>query len=72
MDALINGGQMQLVDGGHHRRCYTYIDDAIDAIYQIVMNPNGVCDRQIFNVGSPQNEISIKDLAALMSDILRQ
>ena len=72
MDALINGGFMKLVDGGRHQRCYTYIDDAIDAIYTIVLNPSDVCNRQIFNIGSPQNETSIKDLAVLMKDIYEQ
>ena len=69
MDSLINGGHMKLVDGGKHRRCYTYIDDAVDAIYRIVMNSNGVCDRQIFNIGSPHNETTIRDLAILMRDL---
>lgn len=69
MDALLNGSPMKLVDGGSSRRCYTYIDDAIDAIYQIVLNPHGVCDKQIFNIGSPENEISIRGLAELMKDI---
>jgi nucleoside-diphosphate-sugar epimerase len=69
MDALINGTKMQLVDGGNHRRCYTYIDDAIDCIYRIVENPKGCCDQQIFNIGSPQNEVSIRQLAELMRKI---
>lgn len=69
MDALLNGTPMKLVDGGHHRRCYTYIDDAIEAIYRIVINRDGVCDQQIFNIGSPQNEISIRDLAVMMRQI---
>ena len=69
MDALINGTQMKLVDGGNHRRCYTYIDDAVECTYRIVENPKGVCDQQIFNIGSPQNEISISQLARLMCKI---
>ncbi|GJM04926.1 MAG: hypothetical protein DHS20C09_09170 [marine bacterium B5-7] len=69
MDALMTGGKMQLVDGGYNRRCYTYIDDAIDAIYAIVMNQNDVCNQQIFNIGSPHNEISIRDMAVTMRDI---
>ena len=60
---------MKLVDGGHHRRCYTYVEDAIDCIYKIVLNPNGVCDKQIFNIGTPGNEISIQGLAYLMKDL---
>jgi nucleoside-diphosphate-sugar epimerase len=69
MDALINGTVMQLVDGGSQRRCYTYIDDAIDCTYRIVENPGGVCDRQIFNIGSPYNEVSIRQLAETMLEI---
>ena len=69
MDALLNGTQMKLVDGGTHRRCYTYIDDAVECAYRIVENPGGVCDRQIFNIGSPDNEISIRQMAEMMLDI---
>ena len=38
---------------------------------RIVENPGRVCDRQIFNIGAPQNEISIRDLAQLMREIYR-
>ncbi|PWB45819.1 MAG: bifunctional UDP-4-keto-pentose/UDP-xylose synthase [Candidatus Methylomirabilota bacterium] len=69
MSALLESSPMKLVNGGHHKRCYTYIDDAIDCITRILENPGGVCDRQIFNVGSPANEISIRDLAYRMRDI---
>ncbi len=69
MTALLEGTQMKLVNGGRHRRCYTYIDDAVDCIERIVANPGGVCDRQIFNVGSPQNELSIRELAERMRDL---
>ena len=69
MEALLNGGEMKLVDGGQQRRCYTYIDDAIDCIQLIVENKGGVCDRQIFNVGSAENEVSIRGMAELMRDI---
>jgi UDP-apiose/xylose synthase len=69
MDALIHGTPMQLVDGGTARRCYTYIDDAVECMYRVVENPGGVCDRQIFNVGSPYNELSIRELAETMREI---
>jgi len=69
MDALIHGTQMKLVDGGDQRRCYTYIDDAVECIYRIVQNPGGNCIRQIFNIGSPQNEVSIRQLAETMREI---
>jgi UDP-apiose/xylose synthase len=69
MNALLYGTPMQLVDGGTNYRAYTYIDDAVDCIVRILENPNGVCDRQIFNIGSPDNELTIKQLAELMIDI---
>lgn len=72
MDALLNGTRMQLVNGGSQRRCYTYIQDAIDCIYRIVENPRGVCDQQIFNIGSPHNEVSIRVMAEMMREIYAQ
>jgi UDP-apiose/xylose synthase len=69
MDALLNGTQMKLVNGGVNRRCYTYIDDAVECSWRIVENPGGVCDRQIFNIGSPSNEVSIRQMAELMREI---
>jgi nucleoside-diphosphate-sugar epimerase len=69
MDALLHGTPMKLVDGGKNRRTYTYIDDAIDCVVRIIDNPRGVCDGEIFNIGTPANEISICDLAQLMREI---
>lgn len=72
MEALLIGTEMKLVNGGDHRRCYTYIDDAIECTNRIVENPGNVCDRQIFNVGSPYNEVSIRELAELMRSIYHE
>lgn len=69
IDALLTGTPMKLVNGGVNRRCYTYIDDATECSYRIVENPGGVCDRQIFNIGSPQNEVSIRQMAETMREI---
>lgn len=69
MEALLTGGKMKLVSGGNSRRCYTYIDDAVECIYRIVENADGVCDGEVFNVGSPGNETTIRQLAELMRDI---
>jgi UDP-apiose/xylose synthase len=69
MEALLRGTEMKLVNGGTSRRCYTYIDDAIDCIYRIVENPGSVCSRQIFNVGTDRNEVTIRELAEVMREI---
>lgn len=71
MEALQRGEPMQLVGGGSNQRCYTYIDDAIDCIARIVENEGGVCDRQIFNVGSAHNETTIRAMAEQMREIYR-
>lgn len=69
MEALLEGTPMKLVDGGGQRRCYTYIKDAVDCVARIVENPGGGCDREIFNIGSPDNEVSIRRLAELMREL---
>ena len=69
MEALLEGTPMRLVDGGNQRRCYTFIRDAVECVSRIVENPAGPCDRQIFNIGSPDNEVSIRELAVLMREL---
>lgn len=69
MDALLNRQPLKLVDGGFHRRCYTYIADAVECLWRIIENRDSNCHRQIFNIGSPGNEVSIRELAERMSAI---
>lgn len=69
MNALLYGTPMKLVDGGKNFRAYTYIDDAVDCIVRILENEGGNADRQIFNIGSPENEITIKQMAEMMREI---
>jgi len=69
MNGLLYGTPMKLVNGGTNMRGYTYISDAIDAIVRIVRNPLGNCDQQILNVGNPDNELTIKELAEMMCDM---
>jgi len=61
-----------LIDGGAQKRCFLYIDDAIDAMIRIIENNNGCADNQIFNIGHPGNEASIAELADMMLDIMRE
>ena len=60
---------ISLVDGGHQKRCFTYVDDGIDALMKILENKNNDCQNQIINIGNPQNEVSIKELAHLLKKI---
>jgi len=63
ISSLIHGLPIQLVDGGTQRRCFTSIDDGIDCLIKILKNEENRCDGQIFNIGNPKNELTIKELA---------
>jgi len=54
---------IKLVDGGSQKRSFTYIDDAIACLLIILENEGGRASRRIFNIGNPNNCISIRDLA---------
>lgn len=66
MNALLYGTPMKLVDGGRNYRAYTHIDDAVEGIVRIIDNPGNTCDREIFNLGTPENETTIRGLAERM------
>ena len=61
---LVKGEPIRLVNGGRQKRAFTYLDDGIDCLMKIIENKKRVCDGQIFNIGNPDNEISIRALAA--------
>ncbi len=67
MSALITGGPIHLVDGGEQRRSFTHIDDASAAFTTLLESPEAI--NQIYNIGNPTTDISIKELASYMSDI---
>jgi len=70
MSALLTGGPMYLVDGGEQRRTFTHIEDANKAFSVLVSNPAAI--NQIYNIGNPTTDISIGELAALMTDIYEE
>ncbi|GAB6267872.1 MAG: hypothetical protein STSR0002_06120 [Smithella sp.] len=63
---------INLVDGGTQKRCFTYVDDGIDALMKILENKNDVCKNQIINIGNPQNECSVKELAQILKKLFKQ
>ncbi len=63
---------IKLVDGGRQRRSFTYIDDGIDCLMRILEDETGKTDGRIFNIGNPDNDASIRDLAKLMISILAE
>ena len=63
---ILHANDIQLVDGGSQRRCFTYIDDGIDALIEIIKRRHGQANRRIFNLGNPNNDLSIRELAELL------
>ncbi|KAK6926602.1 NAD-dependent epimerase/dehydratase [Dillenia turbinata] len=62
---LLRGEPLKLVDGGQSQRTFCYIKDAIEAVLLMIENPSRA-NGQIFNVGNPNNEVTVKELAELM------
>lgn len=63
---LVEGSPIKLIEGGKQKRCFTDIRDGIEALYRIIENEGGRCDSEIINIGNPENEASIKELAEML------
>lgn len=66
--ALVRGEPIKLVNGGAAKRTFTSVHDAVEFIFCLFENPEAA-KGQAFNVGNPDNEISIAELARLMTEI---
>jgi nucleoside-diphosphate-sugar epimerase len=66
---IVRGEPIKLVDGGRQKRAFTYIDDGIDALMKIIDNPKGVASGNIYNIGNPRNNYSVKELAGMMIEL---
>ena len=64
LSAMFTGGPIYLVDGGGQHRCFTHINDASTAFSAILENGAGRND--IFNVGNPDTNTTMENLAHLM------
>jgi UDP-apiose/xylose synthase len=64
--ALLRGEPLRLVGGGQQRRSFVAVEEFVDGISRIVERPASV-NGQIINLGNPNNEISIRELAELLS-----
>lgn len=64
---LVSGTPIQLVDGGEQKRCFTDVRDGIECLFRIIENKDGRADGEIFNIGSPVNEASIRELAEILT-----
>eukprot|EP00271_Cylindrocystis_brebissonii_P017116 TRINITY_DN4311_c0_g2_i1.p1 TRINITY_DN4311_c0_g2~~TRINITY_DN4311_c0_g2_i1.p1 ORF type:complete len:387 (-),score=69.42 TRINITY_DN4311_c0_g2_i1:28-1188(-) len=65
---LMRGEPLKLVDGGKSQRTFLYIKDAIQAVMRMIDNPERA-NHQIFNVGNPGNEATVRELAEEMVEV---
>jgi nucleoside-diphosphate-sugar epimerase len=63
---VIRGEEITLVNGGAQQRCMTYIADGIEALMRIIENKDNIAHKQIFNIGNPTENISIRQLAEML------
>jgi nucleoside-diphosphate-sugar epimerase len=69
---ILAGEPIQLVDGGAQRRSFTFIEDGIDCLMKIIANENGAAEHGIFNIGNPTNDLSVKELAEKLLELVRE
>lgn len=69
---LYCGRPIRLVDGGTQRRAFTWVEDGIDGLMRILENPGGAADGEIFNLGNPEGECSIAELAARLARLFTE
>ena len=63
---IVRGEPIKLVDGGLQKRAFTYVDDGISALIKIIANQDGKASGQIYNIGNPRNNHSIRELATML------
>ncbi|MGH8456030.1 MAG: bifunctional UDP-4-keto-pentose/UDP-xylose synthase, partial [Stenotrophobium sp.] len=63
---IVRGEPIKLVDGGGQKRAFTYIGDGIDAMMKIIENKDDKARSQIYNIGNPKNNYSVRELAEMM------
>ena len=67
---ILSGRPITLVNGGEQHRSFTYVTDGMDALLAILGNEEASNGR-IFNIGNPDNNASIKDLAKLVVEVMK-
>lgn len=69
MSAMLYDHPMYLVEDGENKRTFTSIKDAVAATELIIENRGDHFTNEIVNIGTPRNEVSIREFAHLMRDI---
>ena len=68
---VLTGHGITLVNGGEQQRSFTYISDGIAALLAILRDERA-SDGRIFNIGNPANNASIKELAGIIIEVMKE
>lgn len=68
---ILRGENIMLVNGGLQQRCFLFIDDGISALLNMIENKNNCAQQKIFNVGNPNENLSIRELAELLIELIK-
>jgi nucleoside-diphosphate-sugar epimerase len=69
---LINNQDIVLVNGGLQSRSFTDLNDGIDALIKIIGGDPNKLNGKIFNIGNPEGNLTIKELATKMVKIYNE
>jgi UDP-apiose/xylose synthase len=67
MAALLRGQPLPLVEGGGQRRSFVSVGDFVDGVLRILERRES-CRGEIFNLGNPANDVSVRVLAETLRD----
>ena len=71
LSSVLYNKQINLVDGGSQRRSFTDIDDGVGALLKIIENNNQCASGKIFNIGNPNNDYSIAQMAEILLETMK-
>ncbi|MEI8320989.1 MAG: bifunctional UDP-4-keto-pentose/UDP-xylose synthase [Alphaproteobacteria bacterium] len=69
---VLYGRPIQLMDGGSQKRCFTYVEEGVDALMRMIRNKDGKASQRIFNVGNPKNNHSMKEVAEMIVETFKE
>lgn len=71
MHALMTGAPLSLVDGGRARRSFLEVGEFVAALDRILARPEAA-QGEIFNLGNPRNDVTIRALARALATAFRK
>jgi nucleoside-diphosphate-sugar epimerase len=69
---ILYGRPIKLMDGGKQRRCFTDVEEGVDALMRMIENKDGAASKRIFNIGNPNNNLSMAEAAHEVVTIMKE